>query len=186
MNEKKYYPELNQTASADDLESKRLRFMQGIQELKASKPEMVKDFQQPASKDVKREVIDTITEVPKTNISDFHAEQSMREIAKKRAQGKSEDVYDYGKWRKEFAAKNKPVAKAVGKKLLGAIPVIGGIAQAIASQDASAAIPGLDAESLGPAKGTLDYKIENALPLTPEEKQELLMQQARAKALRSF
>src|ERR1043165_329374 len=47
--------------------------------------------------------------------------------------------------------------KSLGTKALGAVPVLGGLASAAMSQDASAAIPVLDsAEPLGPAKGSLD------------------------------
>jgi len=46
--------------------------------------------------------------------------------------------------------KKAAILKSVGKKLLGAVPLVGGIAQAIDSGDASAAVPGLDeAEDVG-------------------------------------
>lgn len=42
------------------------------------------------------------------------------------------------------------ILKSVGKKLLGAVPVVGALASAIGAEDASAAIPGLDqAENVG-------------------------------------
>lgn len=67
-------------------------------------------------------------------------------------------------------------AKMVGKKVLGAVPVIGGLANAVMSGDASAAVPGLDsAESLGPAPGSLDSRIENGT-LTDEDKKQLRME----------
>lgn len=51
-------------------------------------------------------------------------------------------------------------AKKVGKKLLGAVPFVGGLASAIATKDASAAIPG-DISATGPGKGTPSSVIEN-------------------------
>ena len=70
---------------------------------------------------------------------------------------------------KDLAAKTaakkalKKGAKKVGKKLLSSIPLIGGIASAIASKDASAAIPiiGDIASMDGPKKGTPGHDIEN-------------------------
>lgn len=74
----------------------------------------------------------------------------------------------------EFAenlAKKRALHKLVGKAAksgLKAIPVIGPLAAALASGDASAAIPVLgDAESLGPQKGSLGSIIEDP-EATPE------------------
>jgi hypothetical protein len=68
-----------------------------------------------------------------------------------------------------------------GAKGLKSIPILGsaiGLASAIGSGDVSAAIPGLDAaESLGPERGGVDYKIENNIPLTPEDEEQLRLQQ---------
>lgn len=70
----------------------------------------------------------------------------------------------------------KAFAKTAGKKVLGAVPIVGGIAQAVMSQDASAAVPFLgDSESLGPAPDSLDARIENGT-LTDEDKAELRKQ----------
>lgn len=71
---------------------------------------------------------------------------------------------------------NLRAAKAVGKKVLGAVPILGGLASAAMSGEASAAVPVLDsAESLGPERGTLDHRIEMG-QLTDEDKQQLRMQ----------
>jgi len=78
--------------------------------------------------------------------------------------------------------KLKQVATKFSKnagKGLKSIPILGsaiGLASAIGSDDASAAIPILDsAESLGPQKGSLDYRLENGM-LTEEDKEELKRQ----------
>ena len=72
--------------------------------------------------------------------------------------------------------------KKGAKTGLKSIPIIGslaGLAGAVSSQDASAAIPLLDtAESLGPARGSLEAKLE-AGTITPEERN-MLRQQALA------
>jgi hypothetical protein len=66
-------------------------------------------------------------------------------------------------------------AKMMGKKVLGAVPVLGGLASAAMSGDASAAVPGLDQESLGPAPGSLDSRIENGT-LTDEDKNQMRLE----------
>lgn len=67
----------------------------------------------------------------------------------------------------------KKAAKTVGKKGLKSIPVLGplvGLASALESGDASAAIPILnEAENLGPQAGSLEYKLESGEQLSPEE-----------------
>lgn len=96
--------------------------------------------------------------------------------------GKTSDVFD------KVAAFRaaKQAAKTGGKKLLGTIPVLGGIASAALSQDASAAIPLLDsAESLGPQTGTFDDRVAKGT-LTDEDKLQLMEEQARIKALRGL
>jgi hypothetical protein len=45
--------------------------------------------------------------------------------------------------------KSSAVLRSVGKKLMGGIPVLAGVASAFDSGDAAAAIPGLDQESVG-------------------------------------
>lgn len=74
-------------------------------------------------------------------------------------------------WLEEIAAKRalRKLGKGLGKGLK-AVPLIGGIASALMTNDASAAVPILgDVELLGPEKGTLDYKLESGEQLTPEE-----------------
>lgn len=74
---------------------------------------------------------------------------------------------------------NFRTAKALGKKVLGAVPVLGGLASAAMSGDASAAVPLLgEADNLGPAAGTLDHRIEMG-QLTDEDKAQLRMQALR-------
>ena len=70
---------------------------------------------------------------------------------------------------------NLRAAKMMGKKVLSALPLVGGLASAAMTGDASAAVPVLDsAESLGPEKGTLDHRLEMG-QLTDEDKQQLRM-----------
>lgn len=62
-----------------------------------------------------------------------------------------------------------PFAKKAGKKLLSAIPLVGGIASAISSGDIKAAVPGLDLiDNIGPKEGSLNHRIETG-NLTPED-----------------
>ena len=61
------------------------------------------------------------------------------------------------------------LAKGATKKLLGAIPLVGGIASAISSGDIRAAVPGLDMiDPLGAKEGSLNQRIESGT-LSPEE-----------------
>lgn len=60
-------------------------------------------------------------------------------------------------------------AKQGVKQIVGAIPLIGGVAAAISSGDIKAAVPGLDyVDDLGPQKGTLNHRMETGT-LTPED-----------------
>lgn len=64
----------------------------------------------------------------------------------------------------------KKLKGAVPKGALKAIPLVGGIASALASGDASAAVPFLDsAESLGPARDSLEGKFERGEQLSEDE-----------------
>jgi len=73
--------------------------------------------------------------------------------------------------------------KKVGSKALKSIPIIGGIASAISSNDASAAIPVLgDSESTGPAKGSRDAKFEN--PNTSDKDREQMYKESIKNALK--
>jgi hypothetical protein len=56
----------------------------------------------------------------------------------------------------------KRIAKSAAKKTLKSIPIVGGLASAIMSKDASAAVPVLsEAEEAGPSKGSLEAKMED-------------------------
>lgn len=83
---------------------------------------------------------------------------------------KAGDTLDYGKLRKEGmelgranrGLKTVPGLKQVGKKVFSALPLIGGIAAAAASGDASAAVPLLgEADNLGPARDSLAGGLES-------------------------
>jgi hypothetical protein len=59
-------------------------------------------------------------------------------------------------------------------KVFSAIAPIAAIGSALSSGDVSAAVPVFGStESLGPSKGSLDYKIERGDDLSEEEKQQL-------------
>lgn len=61
------------------------------------------------------------------------------------------------------------LTRKAGKKILSAVPFIGGALSALSSGDIKAAVPGLDAiDDLGPKKGSLDARIESGR-LTPED-----------------
>lgn len=66
----------------------------------------------------------------------------------------------------------------VGSKSLKALPIVGGIASAMGSGDASAAVPVLgDAEALGPAKGSLEEALESG-EATDDQKREMARRMA--------
>ena len=91
-----------------------------------------------------------------------------KEVYRKIADSAREDIKsgDISRIRKGRAALEKAMKskmfKQIAKKGLKALPVVGGIATAISSKDASAAVPVLgDSEAAGPKKGTPGYDIEN-------------------------
>lgn len=168
--------------NAEDFLDKEKNFNQQLKELIASKPEMVEDFQKPMVKDLKVEKIDKRGVVqPLTSGADFQAKiAAARKGAIKQAAGAAEDTLDYTQFKKQFADKARLAAKSpAAKKLMGVVPVLGGLANALISGDASAAVPVLDsAESLGPAAGTIDSRIESGT-LTEEDKAQLRLQALR-------
>lgn len=97
--------------------------------------------------------------------ADFEMKANLRETLKDALQKGDKTMID-------------KVQRAMSKfgKGMKSIPILGsaiGLASAIGSEDASAAIPILDsAESLGPNKGTLDYRLEQGM-LTDEDKEQL-------------
>ena len=73
----------------------------------------------------------------------------------------------------EKISKIKAVGK-LAKKGLKMLPIVGGVATALATNDAAAAVPFLgDSAELGPEKGSLDRKLESGDELTPEEMERL-------------
>lgn len=192
-------------ASAEHI-SKEAEFAKQLRELSAQKPEMTEDFRNPMTKDLPVDRIDRRGEVvPLKSGSEFQVNQMFKDAesqAAKELAGRKgamqELAYDAGQMKREYNAKalqengkkifgtKAPVdldytqlrkaMKTGGKKVLGALPLIGGVANALISQDASAAVPGLDAaDSLGPAPGSLDSRIENGT-LTEEDKQLLRLE----------
>lgn len=180
------------TDKSEELLEKKAEFVKQLRELQASKPQMVEDLQKPLVKDLPVDKIDKrgIAQ-PVVSGSDFQTQQALR-AARKDAIEKTSDVLDYNKLREEFKKINK-FTRTGGSKMLAAVPVLGSglaLAAGLSSPDASAAVgdslvPG-GLESLGPQPGSLDHKIENGLPLSPEEKQQLAEQQARIKALQTL
>lgn len=68
----------------------------------------------------------------------------------------------------------KKVSKGMGKKLLGSIPLVGGLAAALASGDVSAAVPVVsEIDSLGPREGSDESRLED-MSLPMEERIKLL------------
>ena len=77
---------------------------------------------------------------------------------------------------------NARAAKAAGKKLLGAIPVVGALASAAMSEDASAAVPFLgDAEGVG-----MSAQDENTMLNEYNARRDYDMSQARQDALKAI
>jgi hypothetical protein len=180
----------------DELVDKELAFRQKLQNLKGQPVQQVNDFQKPLVKELPVEKINTVAPQKIKSGSEFLADriiQNANQDAKRQILGQVSDSLNYNDLRKQFMEKAKSASKVArtvgnvaGKKVLGAIPIIGGIANAMMSNDASAAVPILDeAESVGPAKGSFDDRMENG-QLSPEEKQQLMLQQARIKALRGM
>lgn len=178
------------TTNGEDFLDRERSFTEQLKNLVSSKPEMVNDFQNPVTKDLSVQKINTVGDVqPIKTEAQFRAAQIMRNAESAARKGAVEQVantLDYNQLKKEFAQKARSAAKVGGKKLLGAIPLIGGIAQAISSQDASAAVPFLgDSETLGPQVGSIDDRIEKGT-LTDADKQLLQQQQARLQALQKL
>lgn len=77
---------------------------------------------------------------------------------------------------KEFTGDiaKKRALRSLGGRALKAVPFLGGIASAISSGDASAAVPILgEADELGPGKDTLEGRLERGEMLSAEEMQQL-------------
>jgi hypothetical protein len=75
-------------------------------------------------------------------------------------------------------ARKGGLMKKIGKKAASIIPfasTVAGVASAISSGDASAAIPDeIRPTDAGPKKGTLQHKMESGSRLTPEERKTLM------------
>ena len=194
---KEKLPKADTTKAEDYLEeTRRIRRELNM----APAPSMVDDFQKPLVKDIPREKIKTLGEIqPIKPASEHMANEIIRKAAveqvgdsldylkPKKVKDTSEYLYDAGKYLKEFKDKARLAARStVGRKVLGAVPLLGGLASAAMSGDASAAVPLLDsAESLGPEAGSLEYRMENGL-LTDQDKQQLALEQARMRALQTI
>lgn len=173
---KKQIPNPSVSKSADFLEREQ-EYIRQLRDLVASKPDMVDDFQNTTVKDLPVEKISNPVQKIKSG------KEFMLDKARREALQQVGETLDYNELRKQFAAKAKTAAKIGGKKLLGALPLVGGVGAALMNQDASAAVPGLgDAEVTGPAQGSFDQRLEQGT-LTDEEKQRLLAEQARIRAL---
>lgn len=134
--------------------------------------------------------IDKVGEVvEKTKIKDFVQKQkdhkglsAIRDAAKKlKAAGQSDKADDLLKKAMQSDAAKRlaksgagsAVAKKIGKRLLSAVPLVGGIASALSSGDASAALPeGLQSESAGPERGSPEDKMEDP-KTSPEQRKKL-------------
>lgn len=113
-------------------------FNRDLKKLKDAPIDMVKDFQNPVTVDLPVEKINTIGEViPLKTGAEFAGDQAVRN-ARKSAIESVGDTLNYKDLREEFTKKAKLASKIGGKKLLGAVPVLGTLA-ALSSGDASAA-----------------------------------------------
>ena len=75
--------------------------------------------------------------------------------------------------------------KLGSKKAMAAIPIVGGIGAALASGDASAAMPmGFDSEELGPGADTIEGRLERGERLSPEEQDKLEQRRQALEALK--
>lgn len=172
----------------DELIEKELAFRQNLRSLDSAPVKKVNDFQQRVVKELPVERINTVAPQKIKSGSEFLADKIIHD-SKKEALAKTAESINYNDIRKEFLEKSKTAARAArfgGKKLLGALPLVGGLANALISEDASAAAPMLgDAEPVGPAKGSFDDRLESGA-LTEDDKQQLLEQQARIRALQNL
>lgn len=111
--------------------------------------------------------------------AEFRAKQDIlkaeREALKEARLGKIaekvEESLDYGDLKKQMMKKAGKFAKGG----LKALPLFGALGAYLASGgQAEAAVPVLnEAEPIGPEKGTLEYKLESGVKLTPEEIEQL-------------
>ncbi len=73
---------------------------------------------------------------------------------------------------------------SIAKRGLKMLPIVGGVAAALSSGDASAAVPGLDmADDIGPEKGSLQRRLEDGTA-TPEDHKKLRAMAAKNMAKR--
>jgi hypothetical protein len=134
-----------------------------------------------------KESIDTKQIKKHTPIKEFEERiglHSVKRNAKKLIkEGKGEEAKSLLKKAMKSKAFQK-IAKAAGKKALKAIPIVGGVASAVMSGDASAAVPILsEAEDIGAPKGS-DLRRSEDPSLSAEERhklQEKIRQSIKAK-----
>jgi hypothetical protein len=168
--EKRYYKELIDKQAIEASKSDKQKELIKRRLQMQSAPIKSPDYTSPLESDVMRakggKSLSDVTE-PITKISGATDKIDTRQIKK---------ISSGSDWLSSIKSKLKG-----GSGGLKGIPILGsaiGLASALGSGDASAAIPGLDSvEGTGPEKGSIDYKIENALPLTPEDEQQLQLQQ---------
>lgn len=164
MEDKKYYSSLQDKQSA--LERKAKKQQDFIKDSHAMKAQGVDIMDDTLQKDVNQVVSPEFREA---KVDAYR--KARRQALGKPVEEAVGDTLDYKQLRKQMSK----MGKAAGRGLK-MIPIIGSAAALLGSEDASAAIPGLDqAESLGPAPGSLEARLEDGT-ITPEEREELRKQ----------
>lgn len=191
---KQKIPDLTAAKKAE-LDRRDAEFIQELLKLKASKPDMVDDFQRPFSRDVPVEKINTQEVLPVKSIEDFKKAEMARQARKEaiKATSKPSDMFDFTK----LTQKAKGIKKlSLGGLIGGAATALGAAAlpqSVMASVPAQAGLRALDEGDpasllmpgdVGPAANSLDERIERGT-LTDSDK-ELMRQQARLNAIQKL
>lgn len=123
------------------------------------------------------------------------AELQAKQHALQKASSVADNVYDAGEMKRQYESMKKYARNPAAKKTLGVVPLVAP-ALALMSGDASAAVDELAADAVpvydairpspsGPAQGSFDQRLEQGL-LTPEEKQQMMLEQAKIRALQGM
>jgi hypothetical protein len=162
----------------EELDRKQKELMQNRINFQSGEPLPVKDKVAPIVKEIEEKKLagKIAKEAP-----EYHPEgKSFFDKIKAMTKQGPEKTLDMDEIKKETKkiAKKIPNWKKGLKSVAGGVPYFGalmGALSALNSGDVSAAVPVLnDVDDLGPAKGSLEAKLESGEPLTPEEKLELL------------
>lgn len=189
-----------QRYKAEEYLEKDRKYSKDLMDLKSSPVEMVDDFQRTVVKDLPVDKIDRRGEIiPLKSGAEFQADNVIRD-ARRAAVEQASDTLNYKDLKKQFAEKARMAARSpVGKRMVAAVPFLGAGMAALSGEPAMAAeelaedltgpagmvYGAAKPASTGPMAGSLDDRIAKG-QLTEEDKQMLMQEQARIKALQSI